>query len=61
MQNFILTLGISRGFAFMEFYSTDDAVKWMADNRVRELGREPQMELCTIVVNRTYSHYMDIL
>jgi len=38
----LLCLGVSRGFAFMEFYSTDDAVKWMADNRVRELDREQQ-------------------
>lgn len=66
--HYIYFIGVSRGFAFMEFYSTDDAVKWMADNRVRELAENnkrtilPTIEqLCTIVANRTHSHCMDIL
>ena len=42
MKNVIFTLGISRGFAFMEFYSSDDAAKWMAENRVRKLARQQQ-------------------
>ena len=44
MMIFKLHAGISRGFAFMEFYTTEDAVKWMADTkRVRELDKEEQI------------------
>ena len=53
----------------MEFYSTEDAVKWMADTkRVRELDKEEQRinlttieQLLTIGYYRTHSLYKDIL
>jgi len=30
--------GISRGFAFLEFHTAEDAARWMTENRVRILA-----------------------
>jgi len=58
--------GISRGFAFLEFHTAEDAARWMTENRVRLLTARSITDLfggnfynAIVIIDRTCSLYMD--
>ena len=50
----MLSLGLSRGFAFVEFYHLQDASRWMENNQVE---RSPSLESVLEIRAPNYRHY----